>query len=165
MEEKKKPKFLRRTSKRYVKLGKGVKKNQKWRKPTGRDNKMREKKKGYPAVVKIGYKAEKASRGVLNNKKPIMILNVKDLENVKKNTIAIIGKVGKKKKLEIAKKAKEMKVELYNMNAKNYLKLNEKKRKEDKKVAPKGVPSNEGKVKKDSKDKPKEATLKGTSKK
>jgi len=36
-------KFLRRTWSRYSKLGRKRKKKQKWRKPTGRDNKMREK--------------------------------------------------------------------------------------------------------------------------
>ena len=38
-------KFLRRTWSRYSKLGKRRKKKQVWRKPTGRDNKMREKRK------------------------------------------------------------------------------------------------------------------------
>ena len=47
-------KFLRRTWDRYSKLGKGRKKLQKWRKPSGRDNKIREKKKGHSRLVDIG---------------------------------------------------------------------------------------------------------------
>ena len=66
-------KFLRRTSNRYSKLGRKRKKKQVWRKPKGRDNKMREKRRGYPAVVSIGYKKGK-------HKTQIIINNVKDLE-------------------------------------------------------------------------------------
>ena len=145
MAEKKKPKFLRRTSTRYAKLGKGVKKNQKWRRPTGRDNKMREKKKGYPAVVQVGYKADKISRGSLKKKQPIMVMNLKDLDKVKESGIAVIGSVGKKKKLEIAKKAKEMKIEIYNMNAEKFLKLNEKKKKVKEKTDSKKTDKKENK--------------------
>ncbi len=117
-------KFLRRSWDRYAKLGKGRKKKQTWRKPTGRDNKMREKKKGYPAVVSIGYGTDKKVRGRLEGKNPIIINNLKDLEKIKENEIAMIGKVGKKKKIEIAKKAKEMKIKIYNMNPEKFLKLN-----------------------------------------
>ena len=122
--------FLRRTGNRFSKLGKGRKKKQKWRKPTGRDNKMREKRKGYPAVVQIGYKQEKKLRGVINEQVPVMIMNVGDLKKIKKNEIGIIGKVGQKKKIEIAKVAKEKKIQLYNLNAGKFLKKVEKAKKE-----------------------------------
>ena len=39
-------KFKRRIWNRYSKLGKKRKKKQVWRRPTGRDNPMREKKRG-----------------------------------------------------------------------------------------------------------------------
>lgn len=130
-------KFLRRTWNRYAKLGKGRKKKQVWRKPTGRHNKMREKRKGSPAVVSIGYKSNKK----LNSKKFVRIYNLNDLEKIKENEIAIVGNVGKKKKIEIAKrllqirsgspkdsqtKAKEMKIKVYNMNPEKFLRLNTK---------------------------------------
>lgn len=115
-------KFLRRIWGRYSKLGKRRKKKQIWRKPTGRDNKMRERRKGYPAVVSIGYKQDKKVRGSIKNKTPILIQNVKDLESIKKNEIVIVGNVGKKKKIEIVKKAKEMKIEIHNLNIKTFLK-------------------------------------------
>ena len=85
---------------------------------------MREKKKGYPVVVSIGYSTDKKVRGRLEGKNPIIINNLKDLEKIKENEIAMIGKVGKKKKIEIAKKAKEMKIKIYNMNPEKFLKLN-----------------------------------------
>jgi len=125
-------KFLRRTWSRYAKLGKGRKKKQVWRRPTGRHNKMREKRKGSAAVVSIGYRSNRK----LRERKIIKINNVKDLEKMKKNEVAIISGIGKRKKIEIAKKAKEMKIEIYNMNPEKFLKLNTKKKeisKEEKK--------------------------------
>ena len=124
----KKPKFLRRTWNRYSKLGKGRKKKQVWRSPKGRDNKMREKRKGYPRVVSIGYKKSEKLRNNIANKKPILVMNIKNLEKIKKNEIAIVGKVGKKKKIELAKKAKEKKIQIYNLNVLKYLKNLEKKK-------------------------------------
>ncbi len=113
---------MRRTWKNYSKLGRGRKKKQVWRKPTGRDNKMREKKKGYPAVVSIGYRTDKKIRNTIENKKPKIVNNLKDLESMKKNEIAILSRIGKKKKMEIVKKAKEMKIEIHNLNIKKWLK-------------------------------------------
>ncbi len=136
--------FLRRVGSRFSKLGKGRKKKQKWRRPTGRDNKMREKRRGYPAVVKIGYKQDVKTRGNVEEKKPIIIMNVKDLAKIKKNEIGIIGSMGKKKKIEIARRlaylsvqrtgakiAKDKKIEIYNLNAEKFLKNVEKKLKKN----------------------------------
>lgn len=112
-------KFLRRTWKRYSKLGRGRKKKQVWRRPTGRDNKMREKRKGYPKVVSIGYKKSKKL-----GKNIVVVKNIKDLGSIKKNEIPIIGKVGKKKKIDILKKAKERKISIQNINTEKFLKKN-----------------------------------------
>jgi len=125
-------KFLRRTWNRYSKLGKGRKKKQKWRKPTGRDNKMREKRKGYPVVVSIGYKKNSGLRGKISKKQAVVVKNVQELEKTKANQIAIIGNIGKKKKLEIAKKAKEKKIQIHNLNIKKFLKQMEKRKKSEK---------------------------------
>ena len=127
-------KFLRRAWSRYAKLGKGRKKKQVWRKPTGRDNKMREKRKGYPAVVSIGYRSNRELRAKLKEKIPVKVYCIKDLEKIIENEIVIVGKIGKRKKIEMVKKAKEMKIEMYNINPKKFLKLNVKnKQKEEKK--------------------------------
>ncbi len=128
------PNFLRRTSKMHLKLGKRKKKKQVWRRPTGRHNKMRDKRRGYPAVVSIGYKKEKNSRGKIKEKNPIIIRNLKDLEKIRKDEIAIIGKVGKKKKIEIIKSAKEKKIEIMNLNIEKFLRENEKKEEKNKKM-------------------------------
>jgi len=122
-----KPNFLRRTWRRYAKLGKGVKKNQKWRRPTGRDNKMREKRKGKPAVVSIGYKSNKKEI-----KDIVIIQTLKELDKVKEGPI-VIGSIGKKKKIELVKMAKKKGIEISNINVEKYLKKVEKKPKEEKK--------------------------------
>ena len=145
------PTFLRRTSSRYSKLGRGRKKKQVWRRPTGRDNKMRERRKGYPAVVSVGYRTNKKE-----HKNILVVNNLKDLENMEKSDVVVFGNIGKKKKIEFAKKAKEMKIEISNLNIEKFLKEIEKKDKKKKAeadklkaetktkgkkvVAPKGVP-------------------------
>jgi len=110
------PKFLRRISNRYSRLGRKRKKKQVWRNPTGRHNKMREKRKGYPIIVSIGYRTEKDSRGKINGKMPVKIMNVRGLEKIGKNNIIIIGNIGRKKKMEIIKIAKERNIEIANRN-------------------------------------------------
>jgi len=122
-------KFLRRTSSRYSKLGKRRKKKQVWRRPTGRDNKMRERRKGYPARVEVGYKTENKKRNKIQQKEPKIVRNIADLQKINKNQIAILGNVGVKKKIEIAKKAKEKKIEIYNLNSNKFLKKIEKEKK------------------------------------
>jgi len=120
------PKFLRHTSHKYSKLGVRRKKKQIWRRPTGRDNKMREQRRGHPAIVSIGYSTDKKERGKIEQRMPVMVRNIPQLEKINnKNQIAILGKIGIKKKIEIAKKAKELKVEIYKLNIEKFLKLNQ----------------------------------------
>lgn len=122
-------KFLRRTWNKYSKLGLRRKKKQVWRRPHGRDNKMREKRGGYPPVVSIGYKGQKDSRGKIDNKKAVIVNNMKEFSKLKTGEIAIIGKIGKKKKLEIAKKAEEAGIQIYNLNINKFLKGEDKENK------------------------------------
>lgn len=115
-------KFLRRDWIRHSKLGKNRKSKQKWKRPTGRDNKMREKRKGYPAVVSVGYRTKKSEREKIEGKNPITVYNLNDLEKVGKNDAVIIGRVGKKKRLELGKKAEEKNLHVQNINVKKLLK-------------------------------------------
>ena len=151
-------KFLRRSSTRYVKLGKGVKKNQKWRRPTGRDNKMREKRKGRPAVVSVGYKKEEVKKITivksLNELEKAMELptSTKQAKASSSKGEIILGNVGKKKKIEIAKKAKEKGIKISNLNIEKFLR--QVKKEEDKKKAskkPKTETKKESKTKTESK--------------
>lgn len=115
------PKFLRRDATRFAMFGYGRGKKAKWRSPKGRHNKMRDKKRGYPAVVSIGYSTDKKERGKINTKAPVLVLNLNDLKKVGKENIIILGKVGKKKKIEILEKAKEMKIEVHKINVEKRL--------------------------------------------
>jgi large subunit ribosomal protein L32e len=140
-------KFLRRDASRFSKFGKGRGKKAKWKKPNGRDNKMREKRKGYQAVVSIGYRTDKDNRGKLEEKTPVTVFNVEDLKKVGKENIAILGKVGTRKKQEIAKEAEKLKIKIKNLNSKTYLKKEEKRMNAKSKKKPKTT-----EVKKDKKE-------------
>ena len=122
-------KFLRRVTHRHSKLGKGRKKKQTWRSPKGRDNKMREKRKGYSAVVSIGYGTKKETRGQIQGKTPVLVKSLKELEKMKKDQIVIVGNIGKKKKMELVKKIKELGIEVANVNIKKLLKKPKEKKK------------------------------------
>jgi len=112
-------KFLRRDSARHSQFGKRRKKMLKWKKPNGRDNKMREKRRGYPKIVSIGYKNKKQKEIIK------IIRNIKDLKKIKKGELIILGNIGKKKKIEIIKKANSENLEFLNINIKKFLdKLN-----------------------------------------
>ena len=54
----KRPNFVRQESWRYDRLAEN------WRKPKGKDNKMRKQKSGMPAIVKVGYRGPRAARGL-----------------------------------------------------------------------------------------------------
>ncbi len=108
-------KFIRRNWTKASRLGKGRKKKQVWRAPKGRHSKTRKKRKGYPIKVMIGFKQTQKA-------KPIFVNNIKELEKIKKGETAIVGKMGNKKKIEIAKKAKEKGITIQNMNINKMLK-------------------------------------------
>lgn len=107
-------KFIRRDFKRFSKIGKNRKKLQKWRKPKGRDNKMREKRFGYPKCPGVGYKSSRKKSGKIEGLFPVRVLNVNGLEKVGKENLVIVGKVGAKKKMEIIKMATKKKLKILN---------------------------------------------------
>jgi ribosomal protein L32E len=74
-------------------------------------------------MVEIGYKRKCSERGLINNKIPIMINNAKDLALIGKENIGIVAKIGRKKKIEIAKEAKLKNIEIYNLNINKINKL------------------------------------------
>ncbi len=117
-------KFLRRNWDKRSRLGKKRKNKQVWRKPKGRHNKMRERQRGYPAIVRIGYK--QAEKEQLK-----LIKNLNELSAIKTGESIIIGKIGKKKKMEIVKIAKEKKIKILNINVKKFEKKNKKEIKEE----------------------------------
>ena len=73
---------------------------------------MREKRKGYGLTVSIGYGNNREERGKVNGKEIVKVNNLHELEKVSNNQIVVLGNIGKKKKLEIAKKALDKKIEI-----------------------------------------------------
>jgi ribosomal protein L32E len=109
-----KPKFIRSDWHKKIKLGSTVKKNRKWRAGKGRHNKIRLNRKGYSVRPRVGWGADARIRDLVNGLEVVRVENVEGLENVGKGAGVMIGRVGKKKREEILKKAKEMKVEVLN---------------------------------------------------
>jgi len=108
-------KFLRRNTGQYSRLGKKRKKLQKWSAPKGRDNKMRLKEKGYPRVVSVGYKKDARMRGKINGKEIIRVENPADINKASRDKLVLIGKIGKRKRAEIEKIAKEKGIMILNL--------------------------------------------------
>jgi len=110
----KKPKFLRTDWHKKIRLGRGVKKNQKWHSAIGRQNKFRMNMKGRGVRPRVGWGAEGDVKGFIGGVEAVRVENLKELAAVKKGAGVIVGKVGAKKRLTILEKAKEMGVKVLN---------------------------------------------------
>ncbi len=108
-------KFIRQDSFRHFKLGRNRRKK-KWRRPTGRHSKMRKQRKSYPASPTVGYKRIRKDIGRINNFIPLLINNLKDLERATKDNIIVVSsRLGARKRMEVIKKADEMKLKIFNI--------------------------------------------------
>jgi len=116
--ERKKMKFVRTDFWRHSKLGKGRKKLQVWRRARGMHSKIRRMRRGYPAMPMIGYKSNQATAGKVQGLVPVLVHNIHELAKLSKHNIAIIAHVGARKKLEMLKKADEMKIKIANQENK-----------------------------------------------
>ncbi len=154
-----KPKFLRTSAHKYSKLGVRRKNKQIYRKAKGRDNKIRLNKAGRLRKVKIGFRTQKNQRNLIKEKKPIIIMNLEDLKKIKPENIGIVGKIGNKKKKQIAEQAKKENIKLANLNLEKFLKKLEEKtiqKKEKKKKIKEKKQARDKKSKEKTEDKKKE---------
>jgi ribosomal protein L32E len=114
----------------YSRLGRRRKKLLKYRKARGRDNKVRLKMKGHLRNVDIGFGKERSKRGLIDGKKPVIVYNLKNLSRLKEKGIGIIGKIGDKKRIEIAEHCLKNKIKVLNLNPEKFLaKIEEQKKK------------------------------------
>jgi large subunit ribosomal protein L32e len=87
-----------------------------WRKPRGFQSKMRLQRKGYNAIVKVGYRTPKMLRGrLISGILETIVINPSDLKNIQKDQIALIPRtLGNRKRLEVLKEAKKLKIRISN---------------------------------------------------
>ena len=107
----KRPKFIRQESWRYDRLAEN------WRKPKGKDNKMRKQKSGMPAIVKVGYRGPRVARGLHpSGYTDNLVHNVNELSKLdpKKDAARLGHTVGKRKRVEIIAKASELGIKVLN---------------------------------------------------
>ena len=109
--KRKKPAFIRKRGKIYKRLG------LKWRAPRGIHSKLRMHKKEAGNLPRPGYGSPRDVKGLHpSGFEEFLVYNLKDLEkiNPEKQACRISATVGKKKRLEIMKKAEELKIKVLN---------------------------------------------------
>jgi len=119
------PKFIRQESWRYDRLAEN------WRKPKGKDNKMRKQKSGMPAIVKVGYRGPRVARGLHpSGYTDNIVHNMAELKRLdpKRDAARLGHTVGKRKRIGIIAKANELGIKVLNAG-----KLMPKKEEEEKK--------------------------------
>jgi large subunit ribosomal protein L32e len=107
----KRPEFVRQESWRYKKLASN------WRKPKGKDNKMRKQVSGVPRLVKVGYKGPRISRGLHpSGYNDVLVFNSRDLTKIdpKKDAVRIAHGVGNKKRIDLVTEATKLKIKILN---------------------------------------------------
>ena len=99
------PAFVRQESWRYVRI------HPEWRKPKGVDSKMRRQDKGWPPLVRVGYRGPVAARGLHpSGHREVLVHRAKDLDALVPGTdVARIGRtVGARKRGSILERANEL---------------------------------------------------------
>jgi len=109
--KRKKPEFIRKRGKIFKRLG------LKWRKPKGLHSQLRRHKKEAGYMPRAGYGSPREVIGLHpSGFEDVLVFNTRDLEkiNSEKQVCRIASSVGKKKRIEIMKKAEEMKIKVLN---------------------------------------------------
>lgn len=132
--KKKKPHFVSKDTHKKVRVP------FKWKKPRGRHSPVRQKHRGRPKLVSIGYGSPKAVKHLHSSGlQSVIVQNKKQLENIDPKTQGIVlsRTIGNKKRIELIKFAIEKKFPILNLkNTQEYLEELEsqfEKRKESKK--------------------------------
>ena len=105
------PAFVRQESWRYVRI------HPEWRKPKGVDNKVRRQDKGWPALVRVGYRGPVAARGLHpSGHYEVLVQRPSDLDGAVpgRDVARIGGTVGAKKREAILARATELGIRVVN---------------------------------------------------
>ena len=105
------PRFVREESWRYKRV------KEPWRAPHGKTSRVRRSKKGWPAVVKIGYSRPRATRGLHpSGLREVMVWRPKDLLGLdpKLQVARIAHTVGENKRVQIIDEAKKANIRVLN---------------------------------------------------
>ena len=111
LKKRKLPKFRRQEWFRFVRLG------ERWRRPRGRDSKMRLCRKGKPPMVSVGYRGPKPLRGL--HPSGLIELHVRNPHEVEradagKHVVRIAAGVGKRKRGLILARSRERGIRVLN---------------------------------------------------
>jgi large subunit ribosomal protein L32e len=105
------PAFVRQESWRYVRI------HPEWRKPKGVDSKMRRQDKGWPPLVRVGYRGPAASRGLHpSGHIEVVVYRPADLTALVpgRDVARIGGTVGARKRGAIIERATELGIRVVN---------------------------------------------------
>ncbi len=107
----KRPRFVRQESWRYVRL------KPNWRRPRGKDSKMRLQIRGWPPLVKVGYRTPRAYRNLHpSGFKEVLVYRPEDLQGLDPeiHAVRIAGSVGMRKRLLIVEEAEKLGIKVLN---------------------------------------------------
>ena len=105
------PAFVRQESWRYVRI------HPEWRKPKGVDSKMRRQDKGWPPLVRVGYRGPVGARGLHpSGHYEVIVYRPADLAPLVpgRDVARIGGTVGAKKRAAIIERATELGIRVVN---------------------------------------------------
>ncbi len=94
-----------------------------WRKPRGRQNKLRLKKRGYGKPISAGYGSPRATRGLVKGLEPVVIATLAELAALKpkQQGAIILATLGGRKREALLTAAKERGVTILNLNPEQQL--------------------------------------------
>jgi large subunit ribosomal protein L32e len=105
------PEFHRQESWRYLRI------QDRWRKPKGIDSKMRKMIKGWPKIVKVGFRGPVVARGIHpSGFRDILVNTVKDLDglNPERDAVRLATRLGARKRKEILDRADDLGLKVLN---------------------------------------------------
>ncbi len=105
------PRFVRQEAWRLVRV------KARWRRPRGKTSKMRLGMRGWPRIVKVGYKKKRTERGLHpSGRREVLVKRVSDLDKIDPKTqiVKISHSVGERKRVAILEKAQTLELTIAN---------------------------------------------------